>query len=94
MGVSAGSTISELLRCSRFDVLPLDAIEDEVREHLATDIKVTVAASPRKGLEATLELSERLAAAGYPVVPHLFTFNEVGSTERWRRRTLSRLTHR
>src|SRR5919206_3306894 len=28
-------------------------------------------ASPRKGLEATLELSERLAAAGYPVVPHL-----------------------
>jgi methylenetetrahydrofolate reductase (NADPH) len=62
--------------------------------HLATDVKVTVAASPRKGLEATLELSERLAAAGYPVVPHLFTFNEVGSTERWRRRTLSRLTHR
>jgi hypothetical protein len=60
MGVSAGSTISELLRCSRFDVLPLDGIEDEVREHLATDVKVTVAASPRKGLEATLELSERL----------------------------------
>jgi methylenetetrahydrofolate reductase (NADPH) len=71
MAVSAGSTISELLRCSRFDVLPLDGIEDEVREHLATDVKVTVAASPSKGLEATLELSERLAAAGYPVVPHL-----------------------
>jgi methylenetetrahydrofolate reductase (NADPH) len=28
-------------------------------------------ASPRKGLEATLVLSERLASAGYPVVPHL-----------------------
>ena len=76
-----------------------------MREHLATDVKVTVAASQRNGLEATLELSERLAAAGYPVVPtcprlrgvagfHLYTFNEVGSTERWRQRTLSRLPHR
>ena len=25
---------------------------------------------------------------------HLYTFNEVGRTERWRQRTLSRLTHR
>ena len=39
--------------------------------HLGTDVKVTVTASPRKGLEATLGLSERLARAGYPVVPHL-----------------------
>jgi methylenetetrahydrofolate reductase (NADPH) len=52
-------------------VLPLDGIEDEVREHLSTDTKVTVTASPKKGLEATLELSERLSGAGYPVVPHL-----------------------
>jgi methylenetetrahydrofolate reductase (NADPH) len=42
-----------------------------VLEHLTTDVKVTVTASPRRGLEATLELSERLARAGYPVVPHL-----------------------
>jgi methylenetetrahydrofolate reductase (NADPH) len=71
MAVSAGSTISELLRHSRFEVLPLDGIEDEIREHLSTDVKVTVTASPRKGLEASLDLSERLARAGYPVVPHL-----------------------
>ena len=63
--------VAELLRRSRFEVLPLDGVEDEVRAHLATDTKVTVTASPRKGLEATLSLSERLAAAGYPVVPHL-----------------------
>ncbi len=40
-------------------------------EHLGTDVKVTVTASPRKGLEATLDLTERLARAGYAVVPHL-----------------------
>jgi methylenetetrahydrofolate reductase (NADPH) len=67
----AGPTVSELLRHSRFDVLPLDGTEDQVLEHLKPDTKVTIMASPRKGLEATLELSERLGRAGYPVVPHL-----------------------
>jgi methylenetetrahydrofolate reductase (NADPH) len=67
----AASAVAELLRSSRFEILPLDGIEDEVREHLSTDTKVTVTASPRKGLEATLALSENLARAGYPVVPHL-----------------------
>jgi methylenetetrahydrofolate reductase (NADPH) len=82
MGVSAarGSSaldrdsahaLADLLRASRFEILPLDGIEEEVRAHLSTDSKVTVTASPRKGLEATLDLSERLARAGYPVVPHL-----------------------
>jgi methylenetetrahydrofolate reductase (NADPH) len=71
MVVGAGSSVSELLRSPRFEVLPLAGIEEEITEHLPTDVKVTVTASPRKGLEATLELSERLAAAGYPVVPHL-----------------------
>jgi methylenetetrahydrofolate reductase (NADPH) len=42
-----------------------------VLAHLGTEVKVTITASPRRGLEATLALSERLARAGYPVVPHL-----------------------
>jgi len=63
--------LAELLRRSRFEVLPLDGIEDQVLQHLPKDVTVTVTASPRKGLEATLDLSERLARAGYPVVPHL-----------------------
>ena len=71
MATTVGPTVSELLRNSRFEILPLDGIEDQVREHLPTDVKVTVTASPRKGLEATLDLSERLARAGYAVVPHL-----------------------
>jgi methylenetetrahydrofolate reductase (NADPH) len=71
MATAVHPSVSQLLERSRFEVLPLDGIEDQVREHLSTDTKVTVTASPRKGLEATLELSERLSAAGYPVVPHL-----------------------
>lgn len=71
MAVSAGPTVSELLARARFEILPLDGIEDQVLEHLRPDTKVTVTASPRKGLDATLELCEHLARAGYPVVPHL-----------------------
>jgi methylenetetrahydrofolate reductase (NADPH) len=67
----ASAALAELLRRPRFEVIPLDGIEEQVLEHLGTDVKVTVTASPRKGLEATLDLSERLARAGYAVVPHL-----------------------
>lgn len=68
---AASIAAAERLRHARFEILPLDGIEDTVREHLPTDVTVTVTASPRKGLEATLDLSTRLARAGYPVVPHL-----------------------
>lgn len=82
MGVSAASgspapntnrprALAELLSRSRFEVLPLEGIEDEVLAHLTKDTKVTMTASPSRGLEATLDLSERLARAGYPAVPHL-----------------------
>lgn len=65
------AALATLLRRPRFEIIPLDGIEEQVLTHLGTDVKVTVTASPRKGLDATLDLSERLARAGYPVVPHL-----------------------
>jgi methylenetetrahydrofolate reductase (NADPH) len=67
----AEAALARLLRRPRFEVLPLEGIEEQVRTHLSTDARVTVTASPRRGLDATLELSERLSRAGYIVVPHL-----------------------
>jgi methylenetetrahydrofolate reductase (NADPH) len=52
-------------------VIPLAGAEEAVLEHIPTEVRVTVTTSPRKGLEPTLALSERLAAGGYDVVPHL-----------------------
>ncbi len=63
--------LADLLRSARFEVLPLEGIEDEVLAHLDKDVKVTVTASPRRGLDATLELTERLTGAGYTTVPHI-----------------------
>jgi hypothetical protein len=75
MGVSAarGSSsldrdsapaLAELLRRSRFEVLPLDGIEDQVLEHLQKDTKVTVTTSPSRGLEAVH--AQRGGANGAP----------------------------
>ena len=65
------ASLADLLRNARFEVLPLHGIEKKVRSALATDVKVTVTASPSRGIEATLDLTERLARAGYFTVPHL-----------------------
>jgi methylenetetrahydrofolate reductase (NADH) len=70
-GTREAAALAALLRKPRFEILPLDGIEEQVRAHLGPEARVTVTASPRKGLDATLELAERLAGAGYTVVPHL-----------------------
>jgi methylenetetrahydrofolate reductase (NADPH) len=63
--------LADLLRRARFEVIPLDGVEEAVLAHVPKDVKVTVTASPRKGLDSTLELSERLTRAGYTAVPHI-----------------------
>jgi methylenetetrahydrofolate reductase (NADPH) len=55
----------------RYEVLPIDGIEEQVLARVPPEVKVTVTASPTKGLDATLALSERLAAHGFEVVPHV-----------------------
>jgi methylenetetrahydrofolate reductase (NADPH) len=71
VSAAAAPALSRLLRHPRFEVLPLDGIEAEVRTHLPPGSTVTVTASPNKGLEPTLALAERLSGAGYETVPHL-----------------------
>ncbi len=67
---SAGTMI-RLLENARYEVLPTASTEDKVLAHLPRDRVVTVTASPTKGLEATLDLAERLSGHGYVTVPHL-----------------------
>ena len=72
MGVMASKqVVAELLAHPRYEVIPLNGVEEQVLEFVPRDVKLTVTASPTKGLDPTLDLSERLAAAGYVVVPHL-----------------------
>lgn len=63
--------LRRLLTHARYEVLPTATTEEKVVTSVPTDVPVTVTASPGKGLEATLALSETLAGHGFTVVPHL-----------------------
>jgi methylenetetrahydrofolate reductase (NADPH) len=52
-------------------VLPTEDVEGLVLTHVPKDVTVTITASPRRGMDATIRLAERLAGQGYSVVPHL-----------------------
>ncbi|MCX5329117.1 MULTISPECIES: 5,10-methylenetetrahydrofolate reductase [unclassified Streptomyces] len=67
----AATGLRALLDSVRYEVLPAKATEDKVLAHVPRDVVVTVTASPVKGLEPTLALTERLAAHGHRVVPHV-----------------------
>jgi methylenetetrahydrofolate reductase (NADPH) len=63
-------TDSEMLSRPRFEILPTRGGEEQA-DHLPIDAKVAVTCSPTKGIESTLQLSERLLARGFRVVPHI-----------------------
>lgn len=65
------TSLAEVLHRSRYEIIPLPGIEEQVMEHVPKGVALTVTASPKKGLEATLETAGRLAESGYKVSPHL-----------------------
>jgi methylenetetrahydrofolate reductase (NADPH) len=60
-----------LLRAPRYEVLPTPSAEQIVLDWVPREVTITVTASPVKGLEPTLSLTERLSGQGYRTVPHL-----------------------
>jgi len=61
----------EALQTPRYEVIPLPGIEEKVVEHVPRHLKVTVTASPKKGIDPTLGLAEKLSGEGFEVAPHL-----------------------
>jgi methylenetetrahydrofolate reductase (NADPH) len=59
------------LSAPRYEVLPTEDVEELLLRHVPKDVTITITASPRRGIEATISLAERLAARGYQVVPHI-----------------------
>ncbi len=65
------TSLDALLSRPRYEVFPAKGTEQAVLDWVPAGMTVTVTASPVKGLDATIEVTERLAARGYRVVPHL-----------------------
>ncbi|MGH3450311.1 MAG: methylenetetrahydrofolate reductase [Haloechinothrix sp.] len=62
--------MASLLTQPRYEILPLPGVLEQTAELPAGSV-VTVTASLRQGVSATVEISERLAAQGMRAVPHL-----------------------
>jgi methylenetetrahydrofolate reductase (NADPH) len=63
--------LAELLRNISYEVMPLKRTEELVVTNVPTAIPLTVTVTEARGLEPTLDLTERLVRRGYRVAPHL-----------------------
>jgi methylenetetrahydrofolate reductase (NADPH) len=70
LGDSGRSALATVLADPTFELLPLKNATDQ-QAALPPGARVSVTASPAKGLEATVALSVRLEGAGFRVVPHI-----------------------
>ena len=59
------------LRSPRYEVLPTEDVEERVLATVPREVTITITASPRRGIEATVGLAEKLSRDGFTVVPHL-----------------------
>jgi len=62
--------LESLVAAPKFELIPLSNAMDQAVS-LPPGAIVTVTASPAKGLEATLDLAEAVAAIGHTAIPHL-----------------------
>ena len=61
----------DLLRAARYEVLPTGDAAERVATYVPHEVTITVTASPRRGMPATIHLAVALARLGYRAVPHL-----------------------
>ncbi len=66
----ARDALAKAVSAPRFELIPLKSVEAQAL-FLPAGATVTVTASPTRRIEATVELSARLAGRGFRAIPHL-----------------------
>lgn len=61
----------DLVRDIGYEVMPLENTEADVVENVPTTVPLTVTVTEARGIDTTLDLTERLSRHGYTVSPHL-----------------------
>ncbi|MCI2419252.1 methylenetetrahydrofolate reductase [Saccharopolyspora sp. K220] len=70
-GRARRSTVADLVRSMSYEVVPFNNAERDVVEHVPTTVPLTVTVTEAKGIDHTLDLTEKLLGHGYRVAPHL-----------------------
>jgi methylenetetrahydrofolate reductase (NADPH) len=68
---SATRAVECALRRASYEVLPLRNAEQAITASVPLDVPLSVTMTASKGVDATIDLTERLSAHGYSVTPHL-----------------------
>lgn len=63
-------SLRRVLQSPKYELIPLKNVIEQ-SAHLPDGAKVSVTASPQKGMAATIDLSIELAERGFDVIPHL-----------------------
>ena len=71
LDAGVGHGLAGLLRTPRYEVFPTDDVLANVASLVPREVTITVTASPRRGLPATVRLAVELARIGFRAVPHL-----------------------
>ena len=71
LDTASREALTRFLTHPRYEVLPTEEAADLVTSHVPSAVTVTITSSPKRGIDATLGLAEKLHSAGYAVVPHL-----------------------
>jgi methylenetetrahydrofolate reductase (NADPH) len=64
------AAVATVLADPIFELLPLKSLPDQI-PHLPPGARVSVTASPAKGIDATLDWAARLQSDGFRAIPHL-----------------------
>ncbi|MGP4014582.1 methylenetetrahydrofolate reductase [Saccharopolyspora sp. 5N708] len=65
------SDLADLVHNISYEVMPFKKTEQDVLDHVPTSVPLTVTVTEAKGIDTTLDLTERLVRHGYRVAPHL-----------------------
>ncbi|MEU0511054.1 methylenetetrahydrofolate reductase [Amycolatopsis sp. NPDC006125] len=69
--MSHSGRLADLVRAMSYEVMPFPSTERNVLEHVPVTVPLTVTVTEAKGLDTTLDLTERLLGHGYRATPHL-----------------------
>jgi len=71
LDAASREALTRFLTHPRYEILPTEEAASLVTGRVPQDVTITITSSPKRGIDATLLLAERLHAQGYAVVPHV-----------------------
>ncbi len=71
LDAASREALTRFLTHPRYEILPTEEAASLVAASVPREVTITITSSPKRGIDATLALAERLHGQGFEVVPHI-----------------------